>query len=492
MRSLRLLVPGLLFSTSSVFLSFGPAWAASTAVPAGHLAFITPRGALDVVAVLSDGTTTDPVQIAPVTTVAAPLNVVVTDLVVSADGSWLAWAEEVFKPDPTYGKVEVRQRIAVRNMTTGATTAINSDAAPLGFSGSQLVVEGARTARLVTNPSPHFVSLHEGNAFPVATYAGGVVDVRSKSTGRGDLDTEQLRLTSFSGHHTVLHTYQVGLDYRAVTANIDAVSPDGKELLVERGNHQDFDGLGPSSLFDEYAMSGGHERRELGEYGTKAAKWRLVDATFVGTQDTPWMALHSGYTKVANNDVVVRGVVVSFTGGRWKLQARDAIAVAGNPDGYVVVQPGTWREVKNAPDGEYDAVPSAPAVLDGPGGTHDLTSVEGSQLAWVGGALPTATPSAHAAVAGVVGSLAYVAAAGQGAAGQVDVVQVGADGLDLDAAADRPGVHRSWAADHQQPDGLLGRQVAGMAGVLAAHRLHRRRPRRHDERRDDSRPEGRW
>jgi hypothetical protein len=386
MRLIRYVVPGVAVAavvamTPLVQVSAQPA--EPTVAAAGHLAFITTSGALDIVAVLADGTTTDPVQIAPVTKATAPRTVEVTDLVVSADKNWLAWVEQTFKPDKTYGKIEVSQHLAVRNMHSGTTTTLTSAAYPLGFSGGQLVVDGSRVARLVMKPSPHFVSLHEGNAFPVATYAGGIVDVKSSESANAKLDDEQVRLTSFSGQHTLLHTYHVGLDYRAVSANTDAVSPDGKQLLVERGNHQDFDGLGPSSLFDEYSMAAGHARRQLGQYGTNGAKWRLVDATFVGRQDTPWLALHSGYIKVAKNDYVVHGVVVRYVAGKWTLVQSGAIAVAGNSDGYAVIQPGKWQEVKNSPDGEFDATPTAPAILQGPGGTHTLSKVEGSQILWV-------------------------------------------------------------------------------------------------------------
>jgi hypothetical protein len=383
MRSIRYVVPGVAFAALAALIPLVPAAAEPTVPAAGHLAFITASGALDIVAVLADGTTTDPVQIAPVTTVAAPKTVVVNDLVVSADKNWLAWVEETFKPDKTYGQIEVSQRVAVRNMYSGKTITVPGAGYPLGFSGSQLIVEGSRNARLVMKPTPHYVSLHEGNAFPVATYRGGVVDVDSAGSVNSDVDTERLRLTSFGGQHTVLHTYVVGMDYRAVTANIDAVSSDGKQLLVERGNHQDFDGLGPSSLFDEYAMTGSHPRRQLGHYGTNKADWRLVDATFVGKQDTPWLALHGGYIKVSKGHYVVNGVVVKYIGGKWQLVQSQAIAVAGNSDGYAVVQPGKWQPVKNSPDGEFDAVPTAPAILEGPGGVHTLAGVQGSQILWV-------------------------------------------------------------------------------------------------------------
>ena len=91
----------------------------ATVPAAGHLAFVTATGALDIVAVLADGTTTDPVQIAPVTQVAAPKTVKVLGITVSADKNWLAWAEETFRPTKRYGEIETGSVIARRNMYTG-------------------------------------------------------------------------------------------------------------------------------------------------------------------------------------------------------------------------------------------------------------------------------------------------------------------------------------------------------------------------------------
>jgi hypothetical protein len=180
----------------------------------------------------------------------------------------------------------------------------------------------------------------------------------------------------------VLQQYDIGKSYRNVTANTDAVSPDGEKLLIERGNHQDFDGLGPSSLFDTYSLGATHVRHQLGHYGSNAAQWRLVAATFVGPHDTPWLALHGGYIKTSSG-YVVHGIVVRYSGGKWHDQSNNAIAVAGNAAGYVVVQPGKWVAAKNSPAGEYYPTPTGPAGLEGPGGSHVLPKVEGSEMVWV-------------------------------------------------------------------------------------------------------------
>lgn len=377
MRSIRRAAPVLLLAISAL-VPLVPVNAAPTP-PAGVLAFITKSGALDLVGVLGDGSIAQgPKQIAPVTKVAAPSFVQVSDLVVSADQQWMAWTEQIFKPNKRYGKEETGSRVVVRHNYNGAITSVRANLYPLGFAGTTLVAIGGYADRLVMKPTPHFVRIPDGNAYAVATYPKGIVDVKSVGSLDSDVDHEQLRLTSFGGHHTVLHTYVVGTSYRNVTANIDAVSPNGQHLLVERGNHQDFDGLGPSSLFDEYTLSAGFPRHQLGHYGTDGAKWRLQTAAFVGKSNQVWLAEHD-YGKT------VHGAVVRYVDGVWKLVQADAITVAGNPQGYAIVQPGKWVLQKNSPDGEYDPVPTADAGLWLNGSKVGTVAIQGSEFVWVNG-----------------------------------------------------------------------------------------------------------
>ncbi|MGN6473139.1 MAG: hypothetical protein ACTHK4_05760 [Mycobacteriales bacterium] len=359
--------------------------AAATPNLVGHLAYVTASGELDVADIYSDGTTGTPQRLGPVTKVASPKTAKAADIVVSSDGSRLAWSEIISKPDPTYGSVQTGARLVVRNLPTGQTITLRTENQPLGFSGHHLIVSGADTKRLVMTPSPHLVKVRDGNAFVVATYPKGLVDVVISTSGSGQhqIETDRLRLTTFGGHHTLLHTYRVGMSYREAAAGA-AVSPDGEKLLVERGNHEDFDGLGPSSLFDTFAMNGGHARHQLGHYGTNNAKWRLACATFVGPRDTPWLALHSGYLRTSSG-IKVRGVVVRYLSGQWTVESRSAVAVAGNKAGWAVVQSGSWQPVMNAQAGEYQRVPSGQAFLIGPAESHLLpTGVGGSELLWVG------------------------------------------------------------------------------------------------------------
>ena len=384
MRFFRRVVMVAALAASAVPLSLAPTTAEASPVPAGHLAFITADGVLKIVAVKSNGNTTDPVRLAPVTKVATPKTVEVRGLVVSADKNWLAWSEGIFKPSKKYGELQTGARIVVRNMYSGKTITMHSNQSPLGFAGSTLVTVGAYNKRLVKKPTPHLVRI-PGDAYAVATYAHGIVDVKSTvSENDNYVERDRLRLTTFDGHHTLLHTYNVGMQYRSAAANIDAVSSDGHKLLVELGNHQDFEGLGGSSKFDTFALHGSHARHELGHYGTSKAKWRLAGATFVGPHNTPWLAIHSAPKKSNAGDYyVVRGYVVSYAHGEWTNQENQGIAVAGNREGYVVVQSGEWQPEKNSEAGEYKPVPGGYMLLRGPQGGHYLKGIKATEMVWV-------------------------------------------------------------------------------------------------------------
>lgn len=362
-------------------LTVAPAQAAPA--PAGHLAFVTAAGALKIVAIKSNGETTVPVKIAPVTKVDEPDVARVRDLVVSANQNWLAWSEGIFKPSKRYGELQVSARIVVRNMYSGKTTVLHSNQTPLGFAGKTLVTLGAYNKRLVMKPTPHLVRI-PGDSYAVATWANGIVEVKSTSPNDDrHVEIDRLRLSTFDGHHTLLHTYQVGMQYRSAAANIDAVSPDGHKLLVELGNHQDFDGLGGSSNIDTFSLHGSHTRHQLGHYGTSRAKWRMASATFTGTRNTPWLAIHSAPTKTTTG-YAVRGYVVRYANGRWAVEEDHGVAVAGNPDGYAVVQPGEWQAVQGTEADEYQPVPEGSAVLHAPHGAHTLDAVQAVELVWVG------------------------------------------------------------------------------------------------------------
>lgn len=316
------------------------------------------------------------------TKVAAPQTVQVSNLVVSADEQRLAWSEQISKPSAKYGVVYVGSRVVVRNNVDGTTTTVKGGYELVGFAGHTLIVESGYTKKLVLTPTPHFVRVST-NADTIATYPKGMVDdVFAGASSSTVLSRERLRLTTLAGHNTFLHTYDVGKTYRE--PGMGAVSPDGERLVVERGDHEDFDGLGPTSLFDEYTLSGSFPRRTLGHYGSNAAKWRLQTAAFVGKNDQVWLALH-------NYAPAVRGVVVRYVGGKWQLVENHAVTVAGSPLGYAAVQPGKWVLSKVHEANDHHIVPTADAQLWFDGAkVGAIPAVQAVEMVWVNGLLPTA------------------------------------------------------------------------------------------------------
>ena len=342
----------------------------SAPVTVGHIAYLTAKDTVELATVESNGTTTGAKQIGPVTLVVASDTVQVDDLMASGDGAWLAWQEEVFKHNGDL----VKTVLVLRHESDGQDFALNTVQSPLGFAGDQLVTSSANATRRVSvQPTMHLIKVND-HAFPLAAYPHGVVDGPSYLAPKGPARTWRVRLTSFAGTHTTLHDYVLGpTNYR----NPDAawVSADGKRLVIERGNHQDFGGLGPSSLADEFVLGAGHARSQLGHYGTDKQAWRIGSVSFSGSSDSVW-AMWERLTKTGATSVVARR-----EHGSWTLIAGHGIAVAGNQTGYVIVQPG--KLVLTNPDVQgYDTVPTRHAEL-----RHSTSSVslnaEGTTFVWV-------------------------------------------------------------------------------------------------------------
>src|SRR5206468_1842064 len=153
---------------------------------------------------------------------------------------------------------------------------------------------------------------------------------------------------------------------------------DGTRLVVERGDHTDFGGIGPSSLVDEFRLDATRARTPLGHFGTAKAAWRVGDVSFAWPNDEPW-AVFQRATKTG-----ARTAVAVFQHGKWRRIVPGGIAVAGNPDGYVVAQPGKY--VLRRDGLGYTRVPTGEALLVRDTVTKVL-GIETAALAWV--ATPT-------------------------------------------------------------------------------------------------------
>jgi hypothetical protein len=360
-----------LFAAPAVGASAPDRRLAPGVLTAGHVAFVSKSDRVELVTVKVTGHTSRPTRLGPVTKPPAHRTIQIQDFIASGDGNWLAWLEVIAKPngEPTPGKAE----LILRDLTGHHVFLLRTNSFPIGFAGDQAVVSGAKTSRVVLQPSPHLVHV-PGAQYATAAYPVGVVDVKSMSSPPGPDRTDQLRLTAFDGTHTVVHDYRLSPDDTRIP-DLGFVSGDGNHLAVERGDHTDFGGIGPSSLVDEFSLRANNTRTTLGHYGTAKAAWRIGDISFARPSDRVWAVWERATTSGG-----ATSVVAEHHRDGWVRIVPHGIAVAGNRDGYVVVQPGKYVF---ASDGlRVSRVPTTDALL-----LHDTSTrvlgIEGSQFAWV-------------------------------------------------------------------------------------------------------------
>jgi hypothetical protein len=338
----------------------------------GHLAYIAKDDAVRVAAIGMNGTAESFQTIGPVSPAKTGQKIQVLDLDASGDGAWVAWQELITTGSGTHEKQTTV--LVLHSMADGTTLHRATGQTPVGFAGDSLITSNGDHSKVVNVQSTLHFSPVDDTQFPLGTYPGGVVDGPQSNAPAGPKSTWRVRLTTIAGQHTVLHSYVLRpTDYQIPDAAW--VSGDGKHLVIERGNHQDFGGLGPSSLADEFSLTGAHHRSQLGNYGTPAAKWRIASVSYAGASDTVWAVWERG-TKVG-----ATSVIATFSHGNWQRVMTGGIAVAGNAAGYVVVQKGTYVEFgKDFP--EFNVEPSAGAMLVHGSSTLPM-NIEGSAFVWV-------------------------------------------------------------------------------------------------------------
>lgn len=367
-----LVLGGVLTAPSALAASRHPARPSPAAKTVGHIAFLTKQQTVKIATVAANGTTSGVKRIGPVSLITPKQTLQVFDLMASGDGEWVAWQEQILTKHPFNEKTV----LVLRQSSSGTMWHLTTGQAPVGFAKDQLVTsDGSETRRLDLQPTAHLVKVND-HQFPLAAYSHGVIDTDSLRAPSGPSTTEALRLTTFGGSHTTLHEYVLApTDYRYPDAAW--VSGDGKHVVVERGNHQDFGGLGPSSLADEFRLGGGHARSPLGHYGTAKDAWRIASVGYAGSTDAVW-AVWERATKTG-----ATSIVADHVHGTWAPVTTHGIAVAGSHKGYVISQPGKF--VSDSVNEEvFDIVPTSHAKL-----IHGSTTVsldaEGSAFVWIAG-----------------------------------------------------------------------------------------------------------
>jgi hypothetical protein len=347
-----------------------PAQTESASPSIGHVVFITKSGKVKDAAVGAAGTTEHVRKIGPVSASGGKREVQVDDLVASGDGKWAAWQETVVKESA--GQPEfVRAVVALDHLGHGAPRTVSTGEVPSGFAKDELVLSGANTDVFKTQPSPHLSQVSDPD-YALTAYPRGVVDTESLTSPSGPKHTVRLRLTSFAGSHTTLHNYVLAPDdYRIPDAGW--TSADARELAIERGDHTDFAGIGPSSLLDVYSLSSLH-RRTLGHFGSAHKGWRVGEVGFAGPSDRVWAMWERATKNGATADVAVHHH------GGWKRIVKHAIAVSGQAQGYVIVQPGKFVAAPGA-GASFNRVPTGDALLIN-GSSTKVLGIEGSDFQW--------------------------------------------------------------------------------------------------------------
>lgn len=349
-----------------------PVRAASASPSIGHVVFITKGGKVKDAAVGAAGNTTNVRKIGPVSHSGGKRDVQVDDLVASGDGKWAAWQETVLK-QTAGGPAFIRAVVALDHLGHGAPMTVSTGEVPAGFAGDQLVLSGAHTDVFETTPNPHLSQVSDPQ-YALTAYPQGVVDTEPLTAPSGPKRTVRVRLTTFGGSHTTLHDYVLAPnDYRIPDAAW--TSADGRHVAVERGDHTDFAGIGPSSLLDEYSLSSLH-RRTLGHFGSAKKQWRVGAVGYAGATDRVWAMWERATKHGATADVAVH----KHNG--WKRIVKHAIAVAGQAQGYVVVQPGKLVAVSSQGGDAFDRMPTGDALLIN-GTSTKVLGVEGSDFVWV-------------------------------------------------------------------------------------------------------------
>jgi hypothetical protein len=341
----------------------------------GHLAYVAKNSTVYTVAVKGSGNTLGQSKIGPVSNPPPGRKLAIYGLTASSDGKYVAWQETVVKDngEPT----RATPTLVLRGLRPSMVWSIKSGSFPLGFgSDDQLVVYGDRASVLVLTPTPHLEPV-PGGRYPMAVYPDGVVENNPLRTPSGPKITEQIRLSSFTGERTTIHNYVLSPSNPHIPEGA-YVSPDGKRLIIERGDHTDFGGIGPSSAVDEFMLNGSRTRTKLGHFGTAKAMWRVGDVSFAWPNDEPWVVFQRATKAGAQTAIGV------FQHGEWRKIVPRGIAVAASDDGFVAAQPGKY--VFDADGLGITRVPTGDALL-----LHDTVTkvlgIQASALVWV--ATPT-------------------------------------------------------------------------------------------------------
>lgn len=303
---------------------------------------------------------------------------------VSTDGRWVAWAESSVSytgSPPTLdlfgfsstGAAEVTTAFLL-DRRSGKTTEIPALGAPFAFTGDGLVLQDStnRTYAVVTPGRPNRTLLDwpESEDRAVGAVPGGLITIGNSDTEDGSLGNYQVDLVAYGdGEVKTLHTFPHGAT-GAAGYNRGWVSDEGQRIAIERGDHTDYCGIGPSSslvlLDGKGSLLGPEAAGPPIPASVPHSDWqhmRLQYVRFAGSDSA--LALWTMCTQ-GPNDAAARNpysAVYRLRDGKWSLVRADMIAVAPAPSGGVLVQPGAFRLGDGEGGPSVSPEPSGDALL---------------------------------------------------------------------------------------------------------------------------------
>lgn len=299
---------------------------------------------------------------------------------VSADGRWVAWAESSVSytgSPPTLdqfgfsstGAQEITTAFLL-DRRSGKTTEIPALGEPFAFAGDGLVlhnrIDDIYTVVTPGQPNRDLRDWPESEYRAVGAVSEGVITIGGSDTDDGSLGDYLVDLVEYGdGEVRTLHALP-HIVTGAAGYGQGWVSDDGQRIAIERGDHTDYCGIGPSSSLVLLDREGSALGPEVPGPPIPAAlppsPWDGMRLQYVRFTDPDSALALWTMCRQSTNGTAARdpySAVYRLQGGKWSLVREATIAVAAVPAGGIVLQPGAFR----LGDGE-----GGPSVLPEPSG----------------------------------------------------------------------------------------------------------------------------
>jgi hypothetical protein len=332
-----------------------------------HLAVLTADRRLAIVPIDAGGRAGTPRFVAPRETSPPGRVTHVGFLKTSADGRLLAWAENS-GPAGTgrpyagdFGFPDVMTTGAtsyVMDVVTGTTTRWPGLGVPYGFVHDDLVLRGSEAGPISVIHDGRLASsieLPDTSPLLLTASTGGVLGYRAGTSGDADTVAPWLDLVGYDGTVRPLMPLPAVKGFQSSYEQA-WTSRDQTRALLEKGDHTDYCGVGPSSTLTTVDLPHRTIVRTIQSPGPAARQWRLLSYAYV-TDDTGyglWVTCQTGISHRPS------AAVYHLADGRWNRVVSGALAMAARDDQTVAVQQG---KIIPLPDGVTAPAPSGTAFV---------------------------------------------------------------------------------------------------------------------------------